>query len=137
MMNHVALMGRLTATPELKTTQSGISRCEARIAVERSFKRDGESKTDFINLVLWREKAEFFCRYFSKGQLVAVEGQLNSDSYEKDGQKRTVFYVTVADIHFTGDKKRDDAPPEQSKPNSYSSGDAEDFAPIDDTDLPF
>ena len=136
-MNRVFLMGRLTASPELKTTQSGISCCRCSIAVDRRPDKDGNKKTDFIDLVLWRQTAEFFTKYFSKGQLVAVEGALNVDNYEKDGQKRKAVYVTVAEVHFTGDRRQADAAPSNT-PSSYSNGSADSFEPpIDDTDLPF
>lgn len=87
MLNRVILMGRLCAAPELKTTVSGVSVTSFRIAVERSYKKEGEErKADFIDVVCWRKTAEFVCRYFGKGSLIALEGELQTRSYEvKDG----------------------------------------------------
>ncbi len=106
MLNVVCLMGRLTADPELKTTPSGISACTCTIAVDRSYVRPGEErKADFINLVLWRSTAEFVCKYFSKGSMIAVKGSLQSRSYEdRNGDKRTRYEVVVDAAHFAGSK---------------------------------
>ena len=93
MLNRVILMGRLVSDPELKTTGTGISVTSFRIAVDRSYVKSGEErKADFFDIVCWRSTAEFVCRYFGKGSLIAVEGQLQSRTYDaKDGTKR---YVT-------------------------------------------
>ena len=106
MLNSVCLMGRLTADPELKTTPSGASVCNFRLAVERTYQPKGQEKqTDFINIVTWRSTAEFVSRYFRKGQLVAVQGSIQTISYtDKDGNKRTSFDV-VADNVFFAEKK--------------------------------
>ena len=92
MINTVVLMGRLTADSELKTTPSGISVTSFRIAVDRSYSpRDGgERQTDFIDIVAWRGTAEFVCKYFGKGQMIAVTGRIQTRNYEdKGGSKRT------------------------------------------------
>ncbi|MDE5917817.1 MAG: single-stranded DNA-binding protein, partial [Oscillospiraceae bacterium] len=83
MLNKVILMGRLTADPELRQTPSGISSCRFSIAIDRSYKsRDtGERQTDFINIVTWRQTAEFVSRYFSKGRMIIVEGSLRNNNY--------------------------------------------------------
>ncbi|MCH5300655.1 MAG: single-stranded DNA-binding protein, partial [Ruminococcus sp.] len=79
MLNRVILMGRLVSDPELKTTASGISVTSVRIAVDRNYVKAGEErKADFFDVVCWRNTAEFVCRYFGKGSLIAVEGQLQS-----------------------------------------------------------
>lgn len=81
MINRVILMGRLTADPELKTTASGISVTSFSIAVDRSYVKNGEErKADFINIVCWRQTAEFVCRYFGKGSLIALEASV-ADTY--------------------------------------------------------
>ena len=78
-MNKVILMGRLTADPELKTTPSGVSVASFSIAVDRRYAKQGEERqTDFINIVCWRQKAEFVCKYFVKGQLIALEGSIQT-----------------------------------------------------------
>ena len=88
MFNLVVLTGRLTADPELKTTPSGVSVTSFSIAVGRRFaKETDEVKADFINVVCWRQTAEFVTRYFSKGSMIAVQGSIQTGSYEKDGVK--------------------------------------------------
>ena len=104
MLNRVILMGRLTADPELKTTPNGVSVTSFSIAVDRSYVKSGEErKADFINIVCWRQTAEFVCRYFGKGSLIAVEGQLQSRSYQaKDGTNRYIVEVVADNVQFTG-----------------------------------
>ena len=106
MLNSVCLMGRLTADPELKTTPSGVSVCNFRLAVDRTYQpKDQEKQADFIGVVAWRGTAEFVSRYFRKGQLVAVQGSIQTRQYtDKDGNKRTSFDV-VADNVFFAEKK--------------------------------
>lgn len=111
MINRVILMGRMVADPELKTTQSGVSVTSFRIAVDRSYVKAGEQRqADFFDVVAWRSSAEFVCRNFSKGSLIAVDGQLQSRNYQtKDGQNRTAIEVVAENISFTGER-RDTAP---------------------------
>ena len=99
-MNVVCLLGRLTATPELKTTQSGVSVTSFSVAVDRTYQPKGaERQTDFINCVAWRNTAEFLCRYFQKGQRIALQGSLQSRSYtDKNGNNRTVGTLLPAPI---------------------------------------
>ena len=83
MLNVVALMGRLVADPELRHTPNGVATCTFRIAVDRSFVRAGEErKADFIDIVVWRQTAEFVCKYFHKGNLIAVDGSIQTRTYE-------------------------------------------------------
>lgn len=107
MLNRVVLMGRLVGDPELKTTQSGVSVTSFRIAVDRSYVKAGaEREVDFFDIVAWRSSAEFVCRNFSKGSLIAVDGQLQSRQYQtKDGQNRTVIEVVADNISFTGERR--------------------------------
>ena len=107
MLNRAILMGRLTQTPELKTTTSGISVTSFSIAVDRSYVKQGEErKVDFIKCVAWRNTAEFICRYFDKGAMIAVEGQLQSRTYQtKDGSNRTVTEVVIENVSFTGERR--------------------------------
>ena len=101
MLNRVILMGRITADPELKTTNTSVTSFS--IAVDRNYVKQGEErKADFFNIVCWRSTAEFVCRYFGKGSLIAVEGQLQSRQFQaKDGSNRYVVEV-VADTCSAG-----------------------------------
>lgn len=107
MINRVILMGRLVADPELKTTNADISVTSFRIAVDRSYVKAGaERQADFFDVVAWRSSAEFVCRNFSKGSLIAVDGQLQSRQFTtKDGQNRTVVEVVADNISFTGERR--------------------------------
>ena len=108
-------MGRITQNLELKTTASGISVTSFSIAVDRNYVKQGEERqTDFINIVCWRKQAEFVCRYFEKGSMIALEGQLQTRTYQaKDGSNRYVTEVVADSVSFTGEKR------EQSN-NGYS-----------------
>lgn len=102
MLNRVILMGRLVADPELKTTATGLSVTSIRIAV----KAGEERKTDFFDIVCWRNSAEFVCRYFRKGSMIAIDGQLQSRTYQaKDGTNRYVTEVVANSVSFTGEKQ--------------------------------
>lgn len=107
MLNRVILMGRLVSDPELKTTPSGVSVTTFRIAVDRNYVKSGEErKADFFDIVCWRQTAEFVCRYFGKGSLIAVEGQLQSRTYQaKDGSNRYVVEVVADNVSFTGERR--------------------------------
>lgn len=107
MINRVILMGRLTGNPELKTTPNGVSVTSFSLAVDRSYVKNGEErKADFINIVAWRNTAEFVCRYFGKGSLIALEGQLQSRTYQaKDGSNRSVVEVVADNVSFTGERR--------------------------------
>lgn len=107
MLNRVILMGRLVSDPELKTTGTGLSVTSFRIAVDRNYVKSGEErKADFIDIVCWRGTAEFVCRYFGKGSLIAVEGQLQTRTYQaKDGTNRYVVEVVADNVSFTGERR--------------------------------
>ena len=154
MLNVAVLMGRLTADPELKHTQSGVSVTSFTIACDRSYVKSGaERQTDFVNIVAWRTTAEFICKYFRKGQLVAVQGSIQTRSYtDKDGNKRKAFEIVADNAHFAAPKrdgssggcapaKPEGAQPahvEQQPAPAYASGDTNDFQEIpSDDDLPF
>ena len=145
MLNVVCLMGRIVADPELKHTPGNVPVTSFRIAVDRSYvKQGGEREADFINIVAWRERAEFVSKYFAKGQLIAIEGTLQSRSYEKDGQKRTVYEVVANAVHFAEPKRPAvgggvETRFEDTQPTSYSSAGTGDFQEIEagDDDLPF
>lgn len=101
MLNVVALQGRLSADPEQRTTQNGTPVTSFSLAVQRNVKgSDGEYGTDWIDCVAWKGTAEFICKYFQKGQLMAVNGTLQTRSYEKDGVKRKTTQVVVQSAYF-------------------------------------
>lgn len=95
-INKVILMGRLTADPELRQTTSGVSTCQFTVAVTRAYadKSSGERQSDFINVVAWRQTAEFICRYFTKGRLILVEGDLRTRTYDDKRYPDVRHYVT-------------------------------------------
>lgn len=106
MLNRVILMGRITHDLELKQTPSGVSVLTFSVAVERSYSKQGEERqTDFINCVAWRQQAEFISKYFGKGRMIALEGNLRTRSYDdKNGVKHNVVEVFVDSASFTGEK---------------------------------
>ena len=109
MLNRIILMGRLTRDPELRQTQSGVSVANFSLAVDRDFKdkATGEKGTDFIDIVAWRQTAEFVSRFFTKGRMAVVEGRLQlRDWTDKDGNKRRTAEVLAEHVYF-GDSKRD------------------------------
>lgn len=151
MLNVVAIMGRLVADPELKTTPAGINVCTFRIACDRSFAQQGQQRqAGFIDVVAWRHNADFLCKHFAKGSMVAVQGRLQTRQYQdRNGNKRTAVEVVADSLSFAGSSKKPggqavdeggEAPPSDYRDPAptYSQGDADDFAVIDDNDdLPF
>ena len=139
MLNIVALMGRLTADPELKKTSGDVSVATVRIAVDRSYVRHGEERqADFISIVCWRQTADFVCKYFHKGDMIAVNGRIQTRQYEdKDGAKRTAVEVVAEAVHFCGSKgdgNKTDARAEE--PANLGKNDA-DFEILGDGEMPF
>lgn len=105
MFNRVIFMGRLTADPELKSTQNGLKFCRFSIAVNRKVQKGKEEQTDFFNVTCWRSKAEFVCNYFRKGQMIHVEGTMQNDNYtDQNGVKHYGMVVNAENIDFCGDK---------------------------------
>ena len=132
MLNHIVLMGRLTRDPELRRTQSGISVASFTLAVDRDFQsRDGgEKQTDFIDIVAWRNTAEFVSKYFIKGQMAVVSGRLQiRDWTDKEGGKRRTAEVVADNVYF-GDSKRD------GDGGSYQGGYSRSAAPAPDYGMP-
>lgn len=123
-MNSVVIMGRLTADPELRQTANNTSTCTVTVAVNRDFVQQGqERQADFITVVAWRQTAEFICKYFSKGQMIAVEGQLRSRSYDDKRYPDVKHYVTeiLADrVHFCGSKNDNGNNNNSYNNNSYN-----------------
>ncbi len=111
MLNRTIIMGRLTADPELRQTQSGVATCRFTVAVDRGYVKQGEERqADFITVVAWRQTAEFVCRYFSKGRMICVEGNLRTSTYQNKTYSDVTHYVmeVYADnVSFTGEKVAD------------------------------
>ena len=139
MLNHIVLMGRLTRDPELRRTGSGTAVASFALAVDRDYSpKDGEKETDFIEIVAWRNTAEFVSKYFSKGRMAVVSGRLQIRSWtDKDGNKRKSAEIVADNVYF-GDSKNDGgntassgtyAPPSPSSDFDMLSG--------DDSALPF
>lgn len=155
MINSAALMGRLTADPELRTTQSGKSVASFSLAVDRDFQQNGEKQADFIGVVAWGKTAEFIDKYFRKGRMIAIVGRIQTRTYtDKDGNNRKVVEVVADKVSFTGEKA-DTAAQEPSRIEGYEPAgktrnpvantadthentNSEDFTEIsNDDDLPF
>ena len=166
MLNRVILMGRLVADPELRTVSNGANMCRFRIAVDRNFQQGQERKSDFFTCIAWRQTADFVMRYFRKGSMIAVEGEIHNNNYtDKDGKMQYTDEIAIDRVHFTGEKNNNpqggypqDAgypqsgyqprpqtqaaapqiPPVQQPASSIAVGEGKDFVEIaDDTDLPF
>lgn len=145
MLNSVILMGRLVADPELRTTTTGKSVASFRVAVDRGYSKNATERTaDFINVVAWEQTANFVCRYFSKGSMIALQGSLQTRQYEdKTGAKRTAYEVVAREVSFCGSKAETGtsggnyAASAQQAP-AYQTAMPGDFEEItDDEDLPF
>lgn len=152
MLNVVAIMGRLVADPELRTTTQGNSVCSFRIACDRSYVQQGQQRqADYIDIVAWRQQADFVSKYFQKGSMIAIDGSLQTRQYQdKNGNNRTAVEVVANNISFAGAKRQDaqSVPSyeqqtashvEQAKAQSgFAQGSTDDFAVISDNDdLPF
>lgn len=157
MLNVVAIMGRLVADPKLRTTQQGTNVCTFRIACERSYTPKGQQRqADFVDIVAWGKTAEFICKFFQKGSMIAIDGSIQTRHYQgNDGSNRTAVEVVANNISFAGVKAADKpaaASYEQQTLNhvqqakdaqivpqpAYAQGNMDDFAVISDTDdLPF
>ena len=136
MLHKVLLQGRLTADPELKHTQGGVSVTSFTIAVDRAYRSGEERQADFITIVAWRNTAEFICRYFGKGKMIVVDGKLQVRNWStQDGSKRYATEVVADEVHFAGDKQETTqptfAPPTQTATASFKDLEG------DDGELPF
>ena len=148
MLNTAIIMGRLTADPELRTTNTGIAVTTFTVAVDRRYQKAGEEKqTDFINVVAWRQTAEFVSRYFQKGSMIAVRGSIQTRRYEdNNGNKRTAVEIVADEVSFCGSKAETgtgsrqvmEQPARPQPAASFATGSADDFEeiPVSD-DLPF
>ena len=105
-MNKVILMGRLTADPEMRQTPQGTAVARFTIAVNRRFQREGGQQADFISCTAWRQTAENICRFFNKGRMIAIEGQIQTRSWDgQDGKKQYATDVVVDNFYFTGSRQ--------------------------------
>ena len=153
MLNHIVLMGRLTRDPELRRTGSGVAVASFTLAVDRDYAAQGaEKETDFVDIVAWRNTAEFVSRYFTKGRMAVVTGRLQIRNWtDKDGNKRRSAEVVADNVYF-GDSKRDaasapagfDQTPSYAAPQPYQqpapqAPAASGFSMLedDDSELPF
>ena len=141
MINCAVIMGRLTADPVLKTTQSGISVVSFCVAVDRNYAKQGEERqADFINVTAWRQSAEFVSKYFHKGKMIAVQGSIQTRNYEdKDGNKRTAVEIVADQVSFCGDSREQNTqatPAPSAEQPAERSDISVPFEPDDDT-VPF
>ena len=138
MLNVVAIMGRLVRDPELRQTQSGKDVASFTVACDRNRK---DAPSDFIPVTAWDKTAQFVFRYFQKGSLIAIDGRLQSRSYQdKNGNNRTAIEIVAQNVSFCGEKKQDakSFPPANENALNFAQGGNDDFAPVDDADdLPF
>ncbi len=162
MLNVAVVMGRLVADPELRHTANDVAVTSFTLAVDRAYVKSGtERQADFIDIVAWRSTAEFVCRYFKKGQMMAVQGAIQTRTYtDRDGNKRKAFEIVADNVSFADSKRSDGGQPSPapsyggqsygasrdaqkqaaySEPApTYSSGSSGDFEEIiGDDDLPF
>lgn len=152
MLNRAIIMGRVTANPELRQTQGGVSVLSFTVAVDSRFtNQNGERQTNFIHCVAWRHTAEFVSKYFVKGQMIAVDGSLQSRNYvDKNGNNRSVLELVVENVSFCGSKAENGAVRARSGvqdqgfsagDDSFSVGDVEGIEGFEelsaDDDMPF
>lgn len=143
-MNRVVLVGRLARDPELRTTPSGVSVCNFTVACDRRYTQNGERQADFISCIAWRQSGEFVSRYFAKGNRIALEGSIQTRSWDdQNGNKRYATEVVVDHVEFAQSKGEGGFAP-QGMPSaapvaapSAPSGDIDGFMPIEEEDLPF
>lgn len=116
-LNKVILIGHMTADPELKTTPSGVSVCSFSIGVNRRFSKEGEQKSDFINIVAWRSTAEFVAKYFKRGSAICICGSIQTRSWtDNNGNKRYATEVVADEASFAESKKESSATAEEYTP---------------------
>ena len=141
-MNKVTLVGRMAKDPELKQTNTGKAVGSFTVAVDRRFKRDGQPTADFFNVVAWNKPAELISQYLHKGDRIALNGRLQTRSYDaKDGSKRYITEVVLEEFDFIGSKNDNKQEPKpqapQAKPNYQDNFDSGFNMMVDDDSLPF
>lgn len=135
-MNKVILIGFMANDPEAFTTQGGIARSTFRVAVQRKYKnQDGKHDSDFLTVVAWRQTADFCNKYLSKGRRVAVEGSIQTRSYDaQDGSKRYVTEIIADSVEALSSPNNDNGQPRENRPAEPEN---EGFTEVQDDDLPF
>lgn len=143
-INTVAITGRMVRDPEIRQTQSGVAVCSFAVAVDRAYKSGEERQADFIDCVAWRHSAEFLEKYFHKGDMIGVQGHLQTRNWETDdGQKRKSTEIVADSLSFVGGKRNTE---DNDSDRPYVGGgrkandvEMQEFTPIDDQagDLPF
>ena len=140
-LNKIFLQGRLTRDPELRRTGSGTAVTSFSLACDRDFKsQSGEKETDFIEVVAWKNTAEFVSKYFSKGRMAVVEGRLQiRDWTDKSGNKRTTAEGVAENVYFADSKRSESNDNQKENFNALSGRVSDDFAPIseEDGEIPF
>lgn len=131
MINHITCMGRLTHDPELRHTASGVAVCSFSIACERDYKDgNGEKQVDYIDVVAWRNTAEFVAKYLTKGRMAVVDGRLQlRDWTDREGTKRRNAEILAASVNF-GDSKPKDAAPTPQRAAARAGTEADDELPF-------
>ena len=141
MLNKIIIMGRLARDPELRRTGSGTAVTSFSLACDRDFKsQSGEKETDFIDVVAWKNTAEFVSKYFSKGRMAVVEGRLQiRDWTDKAGNKRTTAEVVADNVYFADSKRSESNDNQKENFNALSGRLSDDFVPIseEDGEIPF
>ena len=141
MLNKIIIMGRLVRDPELRRTGSGTAVTSFSLACDRDFKsQSGEKETDFIEVVAWKNTAEFVSKYFSKGRMAVVEGRLQiRDWTDKAGNKRTTAEVVADNVYFADSKRSESNDNQKENFNALSGRLSDDFVPAseEDGDIPF
>ena len=141
MLNKIIIMGRLTIDPELRRTGSGTAVTSFSLACDRDFKsQSGDKETDFIEVVAWKNTAEFVSKYFSKGRMAVVEGRLQiRDWTDKAGNKRTTAEVVADNVYFADSKRSESNDNQKENFNALSGRLSDDFVPISEEggEIPF
>lgn len=139
MVNCAVIMGRLVADPELRTTGSGVSVTSFTVAVDRRFaNKDEEKQADFIDVIAWRQTADFVCKYFRKGSMIAVQGYIQTRMYEdKDGNKRKAVEIVADNVSFCGSKSDSAKTNNDTNPTASTPVTTNLNAVIDDEETPF
>ena len=141
MLNKIIIMGRLTIDPELRRTGSGTAVTSFSLACDRDFKsQSGDKETDFIEVVAWKNTAEFVSKYFSKGRMAVVDGRLQiRDWTDKAGNKRTTAEVVAENVYFADSKRSESNDNQKENFNALSGRLSDDFVPIseEDGEIPF
>lgn len=142
-MNVVNIIGRLTHSPELTKTPNGKSVCSFSVAVERKFKdAEGNAIVDYVDCVAWNNQADFLCKWFDKGVRIGLTGELQTRTYEKDGQKRKITEVLVSTVEFADGKREanntNTSTSTDVNTNTFADSISNDFIPAEnDADLPW